>query len=203
MSSAPSNGSTGDGDSDGDGLQEYATRSSRGLLQPGLEGRRGRHARRRGVKAPAADRPLRAPGLRRRGKASLGRRARIGSRRRPDGANGSAPRRTGSPSRSRSASGGRPKAPTTSGSTATSARSRPSPRMQATCSGPGRSTRTRTVGRDAVAATGHVQRVGDPARLPPPTRRSILSPTTSGRSGRTTTPSSRPAFAVTASTTRR
>ena len=157
------------GDSDGDGLQEYATRSSHGYYNQGWKDAEDAVLDSEGVKAPLADRALRAPGLRRRGKASLGRRARIGSRRRPDGPHGSAPRPTGSPSRSRSASGGSPKAPTTSGSTATNARSRQSPRMPAICSGPRRSCPDRAArGRDAVARAGHVQRVGDPdARLVP------------------------------------
>ena len=64
------------GDRDKDGFQEYQTRSSHGLLQPGLEGRRrcdrrgGRH------QLPAADRDVRAAGLRLRRQGPHGRRVR-------------------------------------------------------------------------------------------------------------------------------
>ena len=52
------------GDRDGDGFQEYKTRSIARQLQPGLEGRRRRHPRGRRHARAAADRDLRAAGLR-------------------------------------------------------------------------------------------------------------------------------------------
>ena len=140
-SSGPSRGSTRYGDIDGDGLQEYETRSSRGLLQPGLEGLRRRHARRATASSPAADRPLRASGL-----VVSAKRAWADVLERRSTTSRAPPRLRAEADRLaeliEERSGGRRRAPTTSGSTATSSRSRRWPRIPAICCGPARSSPT-------------------------------------------------------------
>ena len=122
----------GSGDRDGDGFQEYKTRSPHGYYNQGWKdaGDAIPHARR--VARAIAARAVRAAGLRLRREAADGRhlRDRSAARAKSAAAAGRGRKRctTGSTRRS----GGRPRAPTTSGSTATSDRSRPSPPTPAT-----------------------------------------------------------------------
>ena len=129
------------------------------LLQPGLEGRRRRDPARRRHARPAADRDVRAPGLRLRREAPDGRHLRAprpGRGRRA----GCGARRPPCTSASTTRSGGRRRGPTTSASTAPS--SRPDGRLERRPPAP----------------------VGDrPARARRPGRGAAAAPTTCGRAG--------------------
>ena len=150
------------------------------LLQPGLEGRRRRDPARRRHARAAADRAVRAPGLRLRREAPDGRHLRDP---RPAGgrAPAAAPRRASCTSGSTTRSGGRPRGPTTSASTATKQPIGRSPRTPATAPVGDRAAGAGRPGRRAAAGRRHVVGLGRSGRSRPTTSRTTRSATTPAR----------------------
>ena len=174
------------GDRDGDGFQEYQTRSSHGMYNQGWKDAGDAIPEADGTLAPLADRHLRAPGLRLRRKEPHGRHLR--RPRSPEGR--AAPAARGAASVrpvQRASSGGRRKAPTTSGSTDARSRSAASRRTPATSSSRASSRLNAPVASFAASWPTTCGRAGASGRcrqtIPPTTR----SRTTPARSGRTTT----------------
>ena len=149
------------GDRDGDGFQEYKTRSTHGYYNQGWKDAGDADPARRRHDRAAPDRAVRAPGLRLRRQGAHGRHVRAAGPRakRPSGC---AARRGACSSSSTTASGGRPRGPTTWASTATSSRSGPWPRTPAICCGRASCRRARRARRGAPAGAGHVVGLGHP-----------------------------------------
>ena len=162
------------GDRDGDGFQEYETRSSHGYYNQGWKDAGDAIPHADGVARAAAARAVRAPGLRLRREAPDGRHLRD-PRARPKTRAGCGARRASCTSGSTTRSGGRPRGPTTSASTATSGRSetrrlerRAPARSRGSCRRSGRAGSSSGCWRRRhVVGLGHPDAVVGPPRVQP------------------------------------